>query len=83
MIDNVFDLESFSIQLVQLFHNGVNFCCLRLPGRSLLKILGPLRFNVAVDVGSFVGLILGSFRWRFGHGDGFSPDLRWLAHKVV
>ena len=35
-----------------------------------MGLLGTLHVNVAVDVGSLVGLIFEVFRWRFGHSDG-------------
>ena len=34
-----------------------------------LKLLVKLHFNVAVDAGSLVGLIIEVFRWIFVHGD--------------
>ena len=39
-----------------------------------MRLLGTLHFNVAVDAGSSVGLVIEAFGWRFDHGDGvFCP----------
>ena len=71
VIDSGFSFVSVSVWLVYLLHDGVNFCWFCFPGWLLLKILGTIHFNVAVDVGSFVRLIIEAFRWRFGHSDDF------------
>ena len=35
-----------------------------------MKLLGTLYFNVAVDVGYFIGFNIEVFRWILGHSDG-------------
>ena len=70
MIDVSFSSLSVSIRLVQLLQYGINFCCFPLPGGFLLELPGALHFNLAMDAGSSVELIIKAFRWKFGHGDG-------------
>ena len=70
MIDVFFASVYVSIRLVQLLQDGVNFNWFHLLGWFLLKLLGGLHFDVAVDSGSLVGLIIGAFRCIFSHGDG-------------
>ena len=70
MIDVVFPAVSISIRFFQFIHDGVNFFCFHILGWLLLDILGYIQSNVAVDVGSSVGLNLEAFGWIFGHGEG-------------
>ena len=42
-----------------------------------------LHFNMVVDAGSSILLIIKAFMWIFGNGDGIFSDWMWLVCTIV